>query len=105
LVITVKLHNVLQMVSASGRTSWMSLELAEGSVVGDALKALDIRWDPDNLVLGVNREQADPEKTLKNGDTLDIIPAVSGGSREPGEPVTTTDGYYARLITDQSISW
>jgi molybdopterin converting factor small subunit len=79
LVIGVTLHTVLQAVSAAGRTSRISLELPPGATVQDVLDRLQVPIAPEHLILVVNRAAVDPDAALQDGDTLDLIPAISGG--------------------------
>ena len=70
------------------------LELPEGALVGDALDRLADVTDGVPAVLAVNREYADREAALREGDEVALIPPVSGGS---------VGSLHAR-VTDQSIA-
>jgi molybdopterin synthase catalytic subunit len=61
-------------------TDWLTLELAEGARVGDALS--ELRWVTGDLraVLAVNREYASESTPLHADDELALIPPVSGGA-------------------------
>jgi MoaE-MoaD fusion protein len=61
-------------------SSELTLELADGALVGDALN--ELRWLTGDLraVLAVNREYASESTPLRPGDELALIPPVSGGT-------------------------
>jgi molybdopterin synthase catalytic subunit len=61
-------------------TSELTLELADGAMVGDALG--ELRWLIGDLraVLAVNREYASATTVLHPDDELALIPPVSGGA-------------------------
>ena len=80
MVIHVSLHTTLQGVSADGRTSQIDLDLPEGIQVKDVLARLEILAAPDSLILVVNQRVVEAGQLLVNGDRLDIVPAISGGS-------------------------
>jgi len=58
----------------------VTLELPDGARVADALAELRGLADGIPLVMAVNREYADAQRTLGPGDELALIPPVSGGS-------------------------
>ncbi len=61
-----------------------TLELPDGATVGDALARLYAdhpamaRWDK-HLLLAVGLEYVGREQTLRQGDSLSIMPPVQGG--------------------------
>jgi MoaE-MoaD fusion protein len=63
----------------------VTVELADGATVRDALDAVGDQHGLDELiarmpvVMAVNREYAPEESTLSEGDELALIPPVSGG--------------------------
>lgn len=79
MIVHVRLHTALQQVSAEGRTGALELDLPPGACVRDALAALGLVPDPEALLLVLNRRMVDEEEPLVEGDTLDLIPAISGG--------------------------
>jgi len=80
LIVHVRLHTALQRVRAGGRTGALDLDLPPGANVRDALAALGLAPDPEALLLVLNRRMVDEDAPLTGGDTLDLIPAISGGS-------------------------
>jgi molybdopterin synthase catalytic subunit len=66
-----------------------TLELPDGSAVGDVWSALGLAGDePPGLLYALNREYAPRERALKDRDEVALIPPVSGGAfRLSGEPL------------------
>jgi molybdopterin synthase catalytic subunit len=56
------------------------VELPEGSRVDDAWAALGLGAEPPGLAYAVNRQYADHDQALADGDELAVIPPVSGGA-------------------------
>jgi molybdopterin synthase catalytic subunit len=56
------------------------VELAEGARVEDVWSRLDLGPEPDGLLYAVNREYAEREQELADGDEVALIPPVSGGA-------------------------
>ena len=80
MIVHVRLHTALQRVSSGGRTGALDLALPPGACVRDALVTLSLAPDPEALLLVLNRRMVDADAPLAEGDTLDLIPAISGGS-------------------------
>jgi len=78
--ITVYLHTILQKQTAEGVLRSLELTVPEGSKVEDVLARLEIKIDPDDLLITVNGQVADESQVLFTGDRVDLIPAISGGS-------------------------
>ena len=60
------------------------IELAENSTVNDLVKLLSEKYPQikdslQNSMFAINEEYASTDKKLKEGDTVAIIPPVSGG--------------------------
>ena len=85
--LTVRLHTILQR-RPEGRVSQLQIELPEGATVADVAVHLEIRLGLSHLLLVVNGRVAAPDTLLADGDHVDLIPALSGGSphrvRQPG---------------------
>lgn len=84
-------------------SSELTLELAEGALVGDALN--ELRWLTGDVraVLAVNRDYASESTPLHADDELALIPPVSGGAapvhvRISDEPLDL--GSLTRLVSD-----
>jgi molybdopterin synthase catalytic subunit len=71
------------------RAGWSELELDGIACVGDVWPALELGDEPAGLLYAVNREYAERERELRDGDEVALIPPVSGG---------------AFRVTDQALS-
>ena len=80
MTITVYLHTILQKQTAEGVLRSLELSVPEGSKVEDVLACLDIKINPNDLLITVNGQVADESQVLFTGDRVDLIPAISGGS-------------------------
>ena len=78
--VTVNLHTTLQRQTPDGTISRLELNLPEGTTLADLLAELDIRMDPDALLLVVNSRMAEESQVLYPGDQVNLMPALSGGS-------------------------
>src|SRR5439155_349325 len=61
------------------RAGWSQKEI-EAATVGDVWRELDLGDEPDGLLYAVNREYAPKQTALADGDTVALIPPVSGGA-------------------------
>jgi molybdopterin synthase catalytic subunit/molybdopterin converting factor small subunit len=83
--ITVRLFAALRDRAGTGSRR---LELADGARVGDVWPALELGEEPAGLAYARNREYADREQALGDGDEVAVIPPVSGGDfRVQAEPL------------------
>ena len=80
MVIQVELHTSIQIQTLQGPVCCLPLTLAEDATVADVLRELQISLAPEHLLLVVNRQIVEPDYSLKDGDKLDLIPAMSGGN-------------------------
>jgi molybdopterin synthase catalytic subunit len=62
------------------RAGWGVRELEAGPTVGDIWQALGLGEEPAGLLYAVNREYADRDRRLADGDEVALIPPVSGGA-------------------------
>jgi MoaE-MoaD fusion protein len=70
------------------RAGWASRKV-EVSTVGQVWPALGLGEEPQGLLYAVNREYAGPERELRDGDEVALIPPVSGGAfRVTEEPLS-----------------
>jgi molybdopterin synthase catalytic subunit len=58
----------------------LEIELPEGAVIADVWPAIALDGEPPGLLFARNREYAERETRLEEGDEIAIIPPVSGGS-------------------------
>jgi molybdopterin synthase catalytic subunit len=83
--VTVRLFAGLRERAGTGSRR---LVLGEGATAGDVWPALELGAEPEGLLYAVNREYADRERTLGEGDEVALIPPVSGGAfRLTEEPI------------------
>jgi molybdopterin synthase catalytic subunit len=61
------------------RAGWSQKEI-EAETVGDVWRVLDLGEEPEGLLYAVNRRYAPKEAALSDGDTVALIPPVSGGA-------------------------
>jgi MoaE-MoaD fusion protein len=74
------------------RAGWAQRELEGVARVGDIWPALDLGDEPGGLLYAVNREYADADRMLAEGDEVALIPPVSGGAfRLSAEPLSLDD--------------
>jgi molybdopterin synthase catalytic subunit/molybdopterin converting factor small subunit len=70
------------------QAGWSTREI-EADRVSDVWGKLDLGDEPDGLLYAVNKEYAPAEHELADGDTVALIPPVSGGAFVlTGEPVS-----------------
>ena len=62
------------------RAGWSERELDDVERVGDVWRALELGEEPAGLLYAVNREYADRDRSLADGDEVALIPPVSGGA-------------------------
>src|SRR3954471_14137903 len=75
-------HPVIRVRLFAGlreRAGWSEREL-EAATVADVWPALGLGEEPGGLLYAVNREYADRERELQDGDEVALIPPVSGGA-------------------------
>jgi molybdopterin synthase catalytic subunit len=73
------------------RAGWAQREI-EASTVADVWPALGLGEEPEGLLYAVNREYAERDRELRDGDEVALIPPVSGGAfRVTEEPLSLED--------------
>jgi MoaE-MoaD fusion protein len=71
------------------RAGWTQRDLTDVARLGDVWEQLDLGEEPPGLLYAVNREYADRNRELADGDEVALIPPVSGGAfRLSGEPLS-----------------
>lgn len=71
------------------RAGWSERELEDVSRVADVWPLLGLGEEPAGLLYAVNREYADRDRELVDGDEVALIPPVSGGTfRLSAEPLS-----------------
>lgn len=61
------------------RAGWSQREI-EAPTVADVWRALELGAEPEGLLYAVNKEYAQRDRTLADGDEVALIPPVSGGA-------------------------
>jgi molybdopterin synthase catalytic subunit/molybdopterin converting factor small subunit len=70
------------------RAGWSAREV-EAATVADIWPALGLGDEPEGLLYAVNREYAERDRELRDGDEVALIPPVSGGTfRVTAEPLS-----------------
>jgi len=77
--ITVHLHTILQRQTSEGLQRKLELGLAQGTSLADLLARLEIELSPEAMLLVVNGRIVDLTYELKDGDIVNLMPALSGG--------------------------
>jgi MoaE-MoaD fusion protein len=71
------------------RAGWSEREVGGVAQVADVWPALELGVEPDGLLYAVNKEYADRDHPLEDGDEVALIPPVSGGAfRLSSEPLS-----------------
>jgi MoaE-MoaD fusion protein len=71
------------------QAGWSEREFDEIARVADVWPALDLGKEPAGLLYAVNREYAEADRELHDGDEVALIPPVSGGAfRVSGDPLS-----------------
>ena len=84
------------------RAGWSERELDGVARVADVWPALDLGEEPPGLLYAVNREYADRDRTLAEGDEVAIIPPVSGGAFLLSEEPLSLDAVVAEVRSDEA---
>jgi MoaE-MoaD fusion protein len=92
--ITVRLFAALRE-----RAGWsrQEVDLPDGAVVADVWPALGLGDEPPGLAYARNREYADREAAVANGDEVAVIPPVSGGAFAIGPEPLDLDAVVAQV--------
>jgi MoaE-MoaD fusion protein len=84
------------------RAGWSERELDGVDRVADVWPALGLGDEPDGLLYAVNKEYADRDRLLADGDEVALIPPVSGGAfRLTPEPLSV-DAVVDEVRSDQA---
>jgi molybdopterin converting factor small subunit len=70
----------------------MHIEIPAGSTVGDLKAILELRAELEDILLVVNGRTSEVGQSLKDGDEVHFIPAISGGANSlAATTILTTD--------------
>ena len=71
------------------RAGWSERQIDQVDRVADVWPALELGDEPEGLLYAVNKEYADQDRPLADGDEVALIPPVSGGAfRLSAEPLS-----------------
>ncbi len=79
MVIQVVLHSILQRQAPESFQGRLAVELPDGSQMKDLLIQLAINYPMESLILAINGRVGNEESLLKDGDQVNIMPALGGG--------------------------
>lgn len=79
MVVNLHLHTLLQRPSPNGLIRQLEVELPPGATLEELLTRQGIVIDTENYLLVVNSRNVERDQVLKDGDEVDLIPAISGG--------------------------
>jgi molybdopterin synthase catalytic subunit/molybdopterin converting factor small subunit len=82
------------------RAGWSRRELTGVARVGDVWKKLDLGDEPPGLLYAVNKEYADGNQPLMDGDEVALIPPVSGGAFRLSDTPLSLDAAVAEVSSD-----
>jgi len=82
------------------RAGWSERELEGLERVADVWPALELGDEPPGLLYAVNKEYAEHDRALAEGDEVAVIPPVSGGSFRLSEEPLALDGA-VREVADE----
>jgi sulfur carrier protein ThiS len=78
--VQVHLYTVLKEKIPPGRCNPFIFTLREKSTIQDLLNDLQVDYDLEALAMIVNGKSASFDTVLTEGDLVDLVPAISGGS-------------------------
>ena len=79
-IVEVYLHTILQRETPQGFEKQIQASLPDGSKMADLLRSLNIDLDPAHMLLVVNGKVVELDHELRDGDKINLMPALSGGS-------------------------
>ncbi len=80
----VTLHTLLQEMPDGSRKVHLDVTITPGTSVGDLYGQLGLRHPPEEVLLVVNRAIVPAGTQVQDGDRVDFIPALSGGTQKRG---------------------
>ena len=84
------------------QAGWSERELDEIARVADVWPALDLGEEPAGLLYAVNREYAERDLELRDGDEVALIPPVSGGAFRVTEEPLSLDAVVAEVADERA---
>jgi molybdopterin synthase catalytic subunit len=84
------------------RAGWSQREIDGVSRVSDVWGALDLGDEPEGLLYAVNKEYAPADQALADGDTVALIPPVSGGAFILTEEPVSLDAVVSEVASEEA---
>lgn len=84
------------------RAGWSRRELDGVARVGDVWPALGLGDEPPGLLFAVNKEYAERDRELADGDEVALIPPVSGGAFVLSDRPLSHDRVVAEVARDEA---
>jgi molybdopterin synthase catalytic subunit/molybdopterin converting factor small subunit len=84
------------------RAGWSERNLDGVDRVGDVWPALGLGDEPEGLLYAVNKEYADRDQPLADGDEVALIPPVSGGAFRLSEEPLSLDAVVEEVRSDRA---
>ena len=78
------------------------LELGDGARAADVWEALALGEEPDGLLYAVNKEYAERDRELADGDEVALIPPVSGGGFRLTEEAIDVEGVVGEVRDERA---
>jgi molybdopterin synthase catalytic subunit/molybdopterin converting factor small subunit len=91
--------NVRLFAGLRERAGFAERQLEGVARVGDVWEALALGAEPEGLLYAVNREYADRDRELADGDEVALIPPVSGGAFRISEEPLSLDAVVAEVAS------
>jgi len=98
-------HAVIRVRLFAGlreRAGWSERELDGIERLSDVWPALRLGDEPAGLLYAVNREYAEPERELADGDEVALIPPVSGGAFRVTDQPLSLDTAVAEVADERA---
>ncbi len=83
------------------QAGWSSREV-EAATLADVWPALGLGEEPAGLLYAVNREYADRDRDLRDGDEVALIPPVSGGAFRVREEPLSLEAVVAEVADERA---
>ena len=84
------------------QAGWGLKELEGVARVADVWPALGLGDEPEGLLYAVNREYAEPDRELRDGDEVAVIPPVSGGAFRITEEPLSLEAVAAEVASERA---
>jgi len=98
-------HAVIRVRLFAGlreRAGWSERQLDGIDRLADVWAALGLGDEPAGLLYAVNREYAEPDRELRDGDEVALIPPVSGGAFRVTEEPLSLEAAVAEVADDRA---